>query len=527
MTKIIKKNYEVVIVGAGPCGTTAANILGKYNIDTLVIDKEPDIVNIPRAVGMCEEGSRIMDLVGVLDDPIMDFRLINKIHFLDKNQDSLFHADTYEPNNGYSIIRTFHQPDLEKSLRRAMDGHDCVQLLTSTELIDFNDKGEGVELTIKQGDETSVIHCQYLLACDGASSPVRKKLNISFEGDTYPQDWMIIDIENSPVLSSEGAFTINPERPSITLPGPGKRRRWEFVVKEHDDPEMLFKPENLQELLKGWGDIEDLQVSRKAVYTFHARTAGQYRANNVFLLGDAAHITPPFAGQGMMAGMRDAHNLAWKLSAVLKNQLKPKVLETYQSERLPQSYQVIKFAQYIGGVVLPQNNLVAGIRNSIIRLLGLLGVHSETKGMPLDKVHNHINGNYIKCRIISKIFNTGVEFPQHKLVKDNKKLLSDKLISEDFHIIGMNINPAHYLTEKTLSRWRSMLGKETIITDDKNKPEQEELLLDEKGQYKKLFKSGKNLVVVRPDKMMVLHCTIKNLDKKLNKYMDAVGCTLS
>jgi len=526
MTTITKQSYDVIIVGAGPCGVTAANMLGQSGVSTLVIDKEAGIVTIPRAVGICEGGSRIIDSIGVLDDPEMEFRQINSVHFRNKKQDSVFHADLYAPENGHRLLRTFHQPDLEKSIRRSLNAYDCVELATSTKMLEFKDHGHSVEVKVKQDETTLNISGRYLLACDGASSPIRKKLDIGFTGGTYPQEWMILDVEKNPQSSSEVIFCIDPERPSVTLPGPGNKRRWEFVVKKDDDPEKLFERDNLAKLLGDWGNVEDMEISRKAVYTFHARTAEKYQLGNVFLLGDSAHITPPFAGQGMMAGLRDAHNLCWKISAVLKKELSPRVLETYQVERIPQSRQVIKFAQYMGDIILPQNPTVAKVRDGVIKILGVMGLHSDTKGVPIDKIPNHINGGYIKHMLIGKLFKTGFELPQYLLKKNDQSILADKLLGDSFYLLGWNVNPEKYLEQETLQRWKSMAGKNATFASklNGNKNLNDMLLVNEGEEYKRVFKAGKRVLVIRPDKMMVVNCSLKSLNRKLNKYMDQIGC---
>ncbi len=522
MSSTINNHYDVIIVGAGPCGVTAANILGQQNISTLVIDREADIVTIPRAVGICEEGSRILDSAGLLDKMGDNFRLINRVNFNKEHDKQVFHADTYEPINGHRMLRTFHQPELEKNIRGALKDCDSVQLCTSTELVSFKDLGDKVTLELKQERQAVSTECRYLLACDGASSKIRQALNIGFSGNTYPQDWMILDIEKNPIPSSEVIFSINPERPAVTLPGPGDKRRWEFVVKKNDDPNALFEERNLSKLLAPWGDIKDMDITRKAVYTFHARTAENYQKGNVFLLGDSAHITPPFAGQGMMAGLRDCYNLCWKLTAVLQGKLHEKVLASYEKERIPQSRQVIKFAQHMGKIILPQNKKVAKIRDAVIGLLGLLGVHSDSKGMPIDKIPNHINGSLIKNRIVSALLKTGVDFPQVTLKNsqgDNK--LFDRHVTSNFYILGWNQQPDALLDSGTLKRWQAMGGDSLSINDITAKGNN---LLDSKCEYKDLFKDGQRFIVIRPDKMMVINCSESQLNKKLNRYMNEVGC---
>ena len=521
MSSKINKHYDVIIIGAGPCGVTAANFLAQKNISTLVVDREADIVTIPRAVGICEEGSRILDSAGLLDKMGENFRLINRVSFNQADNETILHADTYTPKNGHRVLRTFHQPELERNIRGALKDSEYVDLFTSTELLNFNDNGETVTVELNQDGQTIQTQCKFLLACDGASSKIRQDLDIGFEGDTYPQDWMILDIEKNPVLSSEAVFSIDPERPAVTLPGPGTKRRWEFVVKKTDDPKTLFSEENLAKLLAPWGDVKKMEITRKAVYTFHARTAENYQKGNVFLLGDSAHITPPFAGQGMMAGLRDCYNLCWKIAAVLEGQLDKKVLASYEKERIPQSKQVIKFAQSMGNIILPQNERVAKIRDAIIGLLGALGVHSEAKGMPTNKIINHINGSKIRHKVVKSLFNTGYNFPQTKLKNSQgEKKLFDRHVKGSFYILGWNTQPQNLLESNTLARWNEMGGDYLSI----NNTEAGQGLLDSNSEYQELFKNGKRFIVIRPDKIMVINCSASQLNKKLNRYMDEVGC---
>ena len=521
----IKKHYDVAIIGAGPCGVTAANMLGQQGIQVLLIDKEKDIVDHPRAVGLCEEGSRILDSANLLDPRELELRYINSVHFRNKCKKSVFHVDLFPSKSGHRQLRTFHQPDLEQHLRDSLKTKPDVDFLTCAELKSFSDQSSGVDLVINHEGINHDVSCRYLLACDGASSSIRKKLNIGFSGDTYPQDWMILDIENNPIPSSEVVFSINPDRPSVSLPGPGSKRRWEFVIKDSDDPEKLFAHDNLKNLLSDWGDVSNMNLYRKAVYTFHARTAEHYRSGNIFLLGDAAHITPPFAGQGMMAGLRDAQNLCWKLTAVLQERLKPKILETYESERIPQSQQVIKFAQFMGSIILPQKKWIATIRDGFLKTLGALGFHSDIKGLGIEKIPNHINGSFLAHMFKSKLIGTGIQLPQHEVQINDAETPSDRVIGSDFYLLGWKTNPENFLSNETKKRWRSINGQKVMFVDDINRPNSKNsfVVIDQHRHYKCLLKSGKRVLVVRPDKMIVKICSLKNLDQELNSYLNDIG----
>lgn len=517
MNNAIKPFYDVLICGAGPCGIALANMLGQYEITALIVDKEADILMLPRAVGICDEGSRILDSAGFFATEEIDLQDISKIFFNNKDSKSVFHFDTQRKINGYPMQRTFHQPALEKSLRHALLRFECIQLATSTELIDFDDNKEGVTARLRRGDQNHSVSAHYLVAADGAASPVRKKLGIAFDGATYTQDWLIIDVAKNPVPGSDVHFSIDPARPGITLPLPGNRRRWEFVVKEGDTQESLYSDETLDQLLSPWGDFREMDIERKAIYSFHARTATCYRAGNVFLAGDAAHITPPFAGQGMMAGLRDAHNLSWKMAAVIKGQVRPEILDSYDSERHPHSRQVINFARFIGGLVLPQNPVRVWLRDTFMRLATLVGFYSKEAGARMDKIPNHINGSLLRHLFISLFKGTGAWFPQNNLEYRGESRQSDAFMEQSFFIVGWNNNPEDTLDEHTRQRWRALGGKFMHISDK----DSSNAYLDTDGEYANYF-GKKTMAVLRPDRIVTVFCNSTDLQQQLNQYLDGI-----
>lgn len=524
MTAQIKQSYDVAIVGAGPVGVLAANLLGRQGVSTLIVDESPHIINIPRAVGMCEEGSRILGAAGLTERTAGQFHVINNVHFTDQHMQSRFHADADYRKDGYRAIRMFYQPELEQCMREALEGYDQVELFTATKLLNFRDGGQEVNLTLQRNEETVETTCRFLLACDGAKSSIRKALNIGFSGSTYPQDWLIIDILNNPLLGNDVAFSMNPRRPGVTMPGPYGRRRWEFVVKETDDVDSMFDEDNLIRMLEPWGDMSAIEIDRKAIYTFHARTAESYQKGNVFLLGDAAHITPPFAGQGMMAGLRDANNLCWKLKAVISGSLRPEILASYSEERIPQSRQIVNFARFLGSIILPQKRLPAALRDGVIKVLGFLGVHSEYVGIPLRKLPNHINGGLLRHALVSRFKKTGIEIPQFDLeTPAGTRLPSDQLFGSQFRIIGWNADPAYLLLDKTMAKWKAVGGGLTTLTSKEDLETGSELLLDRNQRFRDVFAGGRRVLVIRPDRMVVINCTGEKLDNQLNRYLDTIS----
>ena len=153
-----------------------------------------------------------------------------------------------------------------------------------------------------------------LVGADGANSLVRRLLGLDFEGRTFPQDWLIVDALDVPNPVDHCEFICDPRRPTPHMVAPGGRQRWEFMLKPGERPEEMERPESVRRLLAPWCDVDQIRVERTAVYRFQAREARSFSEGRCFLAGDAAHVTPPFAGQGLVAGLRDVANLRWKLA---------------------------------------------------------------------------------------------------------------------------------------------------------------------------------------------------------------------
>ncbi|MEX6502556.1 bifunctional 3-(3-hydroxy-phenyl)propionate/3-hydroxycinnamic acid hydroxylase MhpA [Pseudomonas zhanjiangensis] len=514
-------HFDVVIIGAGPCGVTAANLLGSQGIDTLVVDKAADVLPIPRAIGMCNEGARILQGIGLYQRALQDMRLIDKVRFLATGGQEIFHADTGAQVNGFAEQHMFYQPHLERQLRDGLQRHPSVQLETACECLQIDQLDSGVRLWLKdaQGRRRQVT-CQYLLAADGARSTVRKVLGLDFKGKTYAQDWLILDVGKDPCPNHELVFLCDPRRPGVTMSAPFGKRRWEFLIKDGESHQQMLSDASVRQLLEPWGDAKAMQVERRAVYTFHARVAERFRDGRVFLLGDAAHITPPFAGQGMMAGLRDAHNLSWKLAAVLRGRLGEQILDSYDRERRPQARQVIDFARFVGVTILPQRRWSASLRDGVFRGLKWLGLHSENKGLRLKKPCNHINGSRWAHLWRGRALHLGIEIPQQPLFDEQGRVVSlDAHLAGQFHLIGADCDPLRFLADSTLQRWRQLDGRSLTIA---SRPKVG-ALSDSRGDYRWLA-GRRPVVLVRPDRMMVLRCSPRQLDRQLNRYLDSIGC---
>jgi 3-(3-hydroxy-phenyl)propionate hydroxylase len=322
-----KAHYSVVIVGAGPTGLTLANLLGAYGVDVLLIERNPATVAEPRAVSIDDESLRTMQAAGLIDAVLPEIVAGYGSEYFSRRGRMFLKVQPTDQPYGYARRNAFRQPILENQLRQGLNRYSNVTTLFSCSLRSFTETPGSVRAEL-QGDVSSIVECDYLVGCDGASSNVRTQLGIELKGKTFAEPWLILDLENAAVPNRNTFVCCDPARPYIALPGPNQTRRFEFKLHPYEKAEDMLRPEVVSELLTRGGTSPDSRLTRTCVYRFHARVADKWSSRRVFLAGDAAHLTPPFAGQGMNSGVRDAHNLAWKLAYVVAGRLGPRLLDT-------------------------------------------------------------------------------------------------------------------------------------------------------------------------------------------------------
>jgi 3-(3-hydroxy-phenyl)propionate hydroxylase len=254
----------------------------------------------------------------------------------------------------------------EVTLRRGLARFEHVELRTGVELIGLEQDENGVTAMLWSPDQGDLqVRAQYLVGCDGGRSTVRERLlKLPFEGRTHPAKWVVIECDNDPLDAPYTALHCDPERPYVCVRLPYGLRRWEFMLFAGEDGEQMLEPAKVQELLRGHvPDPGKLKVIRARVYTHNSRVAGSFVHGRVCLAGDAAHITPPWIGQGLNAGVRDAFNLAWKLSWILQGRMNPGLLASYHDERHAHAKAMIELADVFGAVLSQRNRFVAWMRD--------------------------------------------------------------------------------------------------------------------------------------------------------------------
>lgn len=368
---------DVLIAGGGPTGVTLAVLLARRGIKVIVAEKEAGIYPLPRAAHLDHESMRILQEAGVAEAVLATSRRASRYDFLNAKGEVLMRFTGAEQNGpgGWPAANMIHQPSVEAALRDALALLPGAELHNRWELTSFADDGAGITARIATPDGERSVRARYLVGADGARSPVREASAIAFDDLKFEEPWLVVDVlvDDYARLPSENLQICDPARPTTcVLMGQG-RHRWEFMIKPGETAEQVSDDAFIARLLEPWNVAGAVRLERKAVYTFRARIAAQWRKGRVLLAGDAAHQTPPFAGQGMCSGLRDAANLAWKLAEVIGGRASDRLLDSYQPERMPNLRAVIDMAIMMGRTVCITSRWRAWLRDCTFKLARLLG----------------------------------------------------------------------------------------------------------------------------------------------------------
>ncbi|WP_406163466.1 bifunctional 3-(3-hydroxy-phenyl)propionate/3-hydroxycinnamic acid hydroxylase [Streptomyces sp. NBC_00882] len=367
----------VLVVGAGPVGLTAANLLGTLGVRVLVVERHTTTSDEAKAISLDDESLRTLQLAE-LDEavyPIIVPGTGTRYYGVDGRP--LVHArGTGERRYGHPFKNHFAQPDLERLLRSALDRFPHVDVRFGTRLVELTQYPDRVWATLASGDgdgdggqATQQIEAAYVLGCDGGRSTVREQLSVPMRGRSYPDDvWLVVDTLDDPHDERYGMHVGDPDRPLVIVPGRAGRCRYEFRLRPGECAPGTAVPFGLvRDLLRPHRDITPEQVERSVAYTFHALLAERLRVGRCFLLGDAAHMMPPFAGQGLNSGVRDAANLCWKVADVLAGRATEALLDTYDTERRPHAQAMIDLSVRLGRVVMTTDHRRARLRDLCVR----------------------------------------------------------------------------------------------------------------------------------------------------------------
>ncbi|QWF17947.1 bifunctional 3-(3-hydroxy-phenyl)propionate/3-hydroxycinnamic acid hydroxylase [Lysobacter capsici] len=457
----VPHEIDVLVVGYGPVGAAVAALLGRHGVRTLVIDKAPDILLAPRAISLDNEALRVLQMAG-LDDDAFDKVAIPFVRMHSPLLGQFACINTSGSIDGQPKLVTFYQPDLERALRDQVGMQACVTALTSTEMLDFVDGADGVTATLglANGSHTTV-RARYLVGADGASSQVRNAIGQGYSGRTYAEDWLIVDAQNVPGAFDHIEFLCDFRRPTPHMTAPGGRTRWEFMLQPGETREQMERDDTIARLLAPWSQgRQELTIERKAVYRFHARCCERFSRGRVFLVGDAAHITPPFVGQGLVAGLRDAANLAWKLAWVVQDKAAPAILDSYDRERRPHAKKMIGLAKLMGQMVMPRGRTRATLVHGLMWLVNHTpGLRDFLQELGVKPENRFADGLFVKGRAASRL-RRGGQLPQGLVrAASGEVMLSDQILGDGLVLIGFGLPVEERLGAALAERWRQHGGR--------------------------------------------------------------------
>jgi 3-(3-hydroxy-phenyl)propionate hydroxylase len=371
---VLDTTYDVAIIGFGPTGVTAANLLGARGLRVLVIERDPDIYARARAISTDEEVLRIWQQAGLADKLNAEMLPGQPVKFVDAEGEQFAELTPQPRGAGHPPQQFIYQPAVEKTLRAGVERYATVELALEHECLRVASDATGVDLMLAdlKTDAFRRERASYVIAADGGSSPTRGLLGIGFEGQTYEDRWVVIDAKVLQEWPGHDSlrFHCDPAQPTVDCPTPLGHHRWEYPVPVGSDEKELVTHEAIWKVLRSKGITErQVEILRAVVYSHHVRFADRWRVGRVFLAGDAAHVMPPWIGQGMSAGVRDVANLCWKLAGVLDGSLPEVVLDSYQSERMPHVREVTKRAVKTGKLITERRRRLALVRNHGLRTL--------------------------------------------------------------------------------------------------------------------------------------------------------------
>ena len=443
---------DVVVVGYGPVGALAALLLGRAGVDCVVVDSRPEIYPLPRAVAADEEVLRMLSAAG-LQHAVADMLPNCGAQFVDRSGRTMLRIRLRDSDSGLPALALFRQPTLESTLRKAVAQQDSVRVHAGGQFkavgIAQDDNGVTVELA-----GGSRLRSKYVLACDGSSSGVRDMLGVPMVRGSFVQHWLVVDtlIDKRIPRPEWVVWQCDPAQAAVLVPS-REGMRIEVLLDRAVETGAPVAADVAAAQVAKYLPGQHAEVERAATYTFRAQSAESWRVGRVLLAGDAAHTMPPFAGQGMAAGLRDVSNLAWKLHLVTAGLASPDLLDTYQSERAHHLQQMMRLTALAGRLITTSSPVGSRVRDRGLRIAGAMPylgpllregrikpAERHGKGAAAPLVAESPGGG----QLVGSPVVTGSGFSPARL---------DVLRGTAFALVGVEVDPASMLSGASQDLW--------------------------------------------------------------------------
>jgi 3-(3-hydroxy-phenyl)propionate hydroxylase len=424
--------HDVAIVGYGPVGAVAAGLLARAGLSVFVCDRSRGVYEYPRALALDHEVMRVFQQLGVADAVARFCEPFTASEYFGADGKLIRRMTMVEPPypQGYTPSMVFSQPAVERILRESINAYPNVSVVEGAECTDLIQDANCVTLTVNR----SPIRARWVVGCDGGSSTVRALLGIRMEDLDFDEPWLVVDVLcNERGLAKLPATSVqycDPTRPCSFIIGPRNHRRWEFAIKPDEDPRLVESEAATRALLARWITPEDGSLWRRSSYRFHALVAERWRQGRAFIAGDAAHMQPPFLGQGMCQGIRDVANLTWKLRAVMNEEVRGNaaaaLLDSYELERKAHVLDLTARIKTVGAVICERDTIKAQLRDA--RLLDACG------GVVRDTPRQDILPS-LQAGAFTASPGAGKLFPQPRLVANGGSVLMDERHGCGFRLV--------------------------------------------------------------------------------------------
>ncbi|MFE6365675.1 bifunctional 3-(3-hydroxy-phenyl)propionate/3-hydroxycinnamic acid hydroxylase [Streptomyces sp. NPDC057806] len=487
---------DCVIVGGGPVGLLTALFLGRAGLEVTVVERWPQRYPLPRACTIDHEALRILQAAGLmaghahLFEPSQGER--GGYEFRNGEGELLQAIDWNRPaESGWANTNGFYQPDLETVLEDLAGTTPGVRIHRGWTFHTLTQDHNGVSVRVAPTEhpaETVEIRSRWLIGADGANSAVRSQLGVEVGDSGFQADWLVVDYQ--PLTEEKwSAFVTqycDPTQPATAVnSGPG-RRRFEFMRRADTTVEELGRADTAWRLMEPWGVTpQTALLERHAVYTFRGQWAHTWREGNVFLAGDAAHLMPPFLGQGLCSGLRDARSLTWRLAMVHNGLAAPAVLDTYGPERVGHVREIIDEAVAAGRVICELDADRAAARDAAMK------EHASDPDAATRKPPHPRLGE--PSLTIASDGADGRLAPQGRVRRGDREGLFDDVIGGPWQLISRRGDPHDLLDEAEVSWFRQAGGVLVDLSGDG-------AVLDLDGAYERWFtEHGCEALLARPD----------------------------
>lgn len=490
---------DVAIVGTGPVGTLLAILLGQKGHRVTLLERWPEPYDLPRAVTFDHEIARILSELGIDSDNDSAINYHDELYYWKNAEGENISIVDWQSTSasGWRVRYWFYQPELEKRLRDLAADIPAIRMVRGWEASSLTQDAHGVTLggevdrQHNPGNEVpDTIRARYVVGADGANSFVRQALELPMTDKGFFYDWLIVDmIPRGEYEMSPAQWQLcDPKRPTTIVPGGPGRRRWEFMALPGETAEELGRDDTAWKLMEPWGMTPaNATLERSAVYRFQARWCEQWHKGRAIIAGDAAHLMPPFAGEGMCAGLRDAVALGWRLDGMLSGRFTDGVLDSYTSERKEHVKHYIEFSMWLGEIICITDPAEAAERDRRMK------ADLEASGgepVPTDKA---ALGPGIWCEDAPH----GGELSVQGVVAANGKHdRFDEAVGRGWMVIGLDASPEEALTAVQLEQLERLGGRTVRLGAPGTHCDAEDL----EGAYARwLNEIDATFVMIRPD----------------------------